>query len=85
MLESLDLGTIITVVIAAITMFAGGKWVLAKGKLKKIVNLMKEVFDVAKKLEAALEDDKITKTEVEGIKKELAEVKGAWKALVDKA
>lgn len=84
MLESLDLGMIITLIIGGVGTFASGAWLLIKGKLKKVVALGAEAIDVAKGLEAALEDDKIDKTEIESIKKELAELKGAWKALVSK-
>jgi hypothetical protein len=84
MLESLDLGTIITVVISAVTIFAGGFWLKAKGKLSKVVNLCRQALDVASTLEKALDDDKVSKEEIASLKKELAEVKMAWKALIAK-
>ena len=84
MLENLDWGTVLTVILAAVTTFAGGFWLKAKGKLAKIVKLFFEVYDVLNKFEVALSDDKITKDEIEGIKKEAAEVKAAFKDLISK-
>jgi Tfp pilus assembly protein PilO len=84
MIESLDLGTIITLVITAIATFAGGAWAIVKGKLKQVVNLARKAIDVATTLESALEDDKISKVEIEALKTDLAEVKGAWKELTKK-
>ena len=80
----LDIGTIITLVITAIATFAGGAWAIVKGKLKKVVALIKEAYDLVAAFESALQDDKVDKKEIEGIKKEFAELKGALKALVSK-
>ena len=84
MFENLDVGTIITLVISLAATFAAGAWAIAKGKLKKVVSLGREVVDIAATLEKALSDDKITKEEVQEIKKEFADVKAAWKALITK-
>jgi hypothetical protein len=82
MLESLDLNTVLTIVIAVVGTFAGGFWLKAKGKLSKVVKLGSETLDVATTLSKVLEDDKVTKDEIAALKKELADVKAAWKDLV---
>lgn len=84
MLENLDFGTIITVVIALLGTFAGGFWLKAKGKISKIVKLGSEAIEVATTLNKALEDDKISKEEIEQLKKESNDVKVAWKDLISK-
>jgi Tfp pilus assembly protein PilO len=85
MLENLDSGTIITIVLGIVTTFAGGFWLKAKGKISKLGKLFFESYEVVAKFEAALEDDKITKAEIESLKKEAADVKAAFKDLVSKA
>lgn len=80
----LDLGTIITLIITAAGTFFGGAWLFIKNKLTKVVKLGKSALDVAETLESALADDKITTEEIAAIKKELAEVKVAWKDLINK-
>lgn len=85
MLENLDLGTVISVILTGITVFAGGFWLKAKGKISKFVKLFFEVYEVISKFESALSDDKITKDEIEALKKEAADVKAAFKDLVSKA
>lgn len=84
MFESLDLGTIITIIISGIATFAGGFWLRAKGKIKLIINLLREGFELIDNLEKALGDDKITKAEIEELKADAARVKTAWKALSQK-
>jgi hypothetical protein len=84
MLESLDLSTLITIVLGLIGTFAGGFWLKAKGKLKQVVVLGSEAFDVIEVLEKALQDDKIDKKEIEALKKEAKEVRDAWKKLTAK-
>ena len=79
-----DWVSIVSVVLAAVSLFAGGFWLKAKGKLSKLVTLGTEAVDVVQALSKALEDDKITKAEIEDLKKESADVKAAWKALVSK-
>jgi hypothetical protein len=80
----MEIHTIITVALSVITLVAGGFWLKAKGKLAQIVTLVKESWDVLEHVRKALEDDKITKEEKEIIKKELDELKGAFKALIGK-
>ena len=84
MFENLDAGTIVTIVLGLVTTFAGGIWLKAKGKISKVITLGKECFDLLVKLEKALEDDKITKDEIKDLKNEAAQVKVAWKALIQK-
>lgn len=84
MIENLDLSTIITIVVAIVGTFAGGFWLKAKGKLSKIIKLGSEAIEVANTLNKALEDDKITKDEINQLKKEVADVKAAWKNLTNK-
>lgn len=84
MLENLDWGTVISVILTGVTVFAGGFWLKAKGKLSKVVKLGMEVMEVVTKFEAALSDNKITKEEIEDLKKEAADVKAAFKDLVSK-
>ncbi len=50
----------------------------------KYRNVLKELFDVFKALEHALEDDKITKEELQNIVKEAKEAMEAIKGLVKK-
>jgi hypothetical protein len=59
-------------------------WLKAKGKLAQIAKVVKEAWDVIEHVRLALEDDKITKEEKEAIKKEVEELKGAFKALIGK-
>ena len=80
----MELEVILTVAISVITLVAGGLWLKAKGKLAQIVTVVKEAYDVIEHVRLALEDDKITKEEKEGIKKEVDELKGAFKALIGK-
>jgi hypothetical protein len=80
----MELEVIITVVISVITLVAGGLWLKAKGKLSQIAKVVKEAWDVIEHVRLALEDDKITKEEKEAIKKEVDELKGAFKALIGK-
>ncbi len=80
----LDIGTIVTLIITAIATFAGSAWAFVKSKLSKVVKLGTEAMDVITILEASLEDDKVTKEEIDAIKKEIGEVKVAWKALTKK-
>ena len=78
----MEWSTILTIALGLISTFLTGFWATSKGKIKAFINLGKDVFDVAEKFESAIEDEKITKQEIEEIKKELAEVKESWKVLV---
>jgi hypothetical protein len=80
----MDAGTIITLVISGLTLFAGGAWAIAKGKLGEAKNLIKEAYDVVQVAVEAIEDDKITKAEIEKIKSEALEVKVAARVLFKK-
>ena len=80
----LDIGTIITLILAVLTTFLGGFWLTAKGKIKKVINAGKELLDVGTTLSDALADNKITAEEIDRLKKEWAEAKGAVKAIFEK-
>ena len=77
----MELETIITLVISVLGLFAGGFWMQGKGKLKKIYNLVSELLDVIDELNTALADDKLSKKELENIKIQFNELKGAFKEL----
>lgn len=80
----LDIATIIGAVVSVIAVVLGGLWTKGKGKLNKVKNLAVETVEVISKLDEALADNKVTKEEVEQLKKEAADVKIAWKALFAK-
>jgi hypothetical protein len=52
--------------------------------IKEMKNIGMQALDVATTLEKALEDNKVDKAEIDALKKELSEVKGAWEALISK-
>ncbi len=76
--------TLVSVGLGVLATVAGVFWGKAKGKLKAVANLSKEIFDLVKTATDALDDNKIDKAEVDAIKKEAIEVKAAWKVLVGK-
>lgn len=80
----LDIATIITLIISALGIFAGGAYLKAKGKLGQIKDLGKEAIDVLIAAVDAVEDDKITKEETEKIKKEAKEAAVAFNILIGK-
>jgi FtsZ-interacting cell division protein ZipA len=80
----MELSAIITGAIAVLGTVFGAFWKKAKGTLGKVFKLSSETLQLIEKLESALEDDKITKKEIEEIKKEAQDVKLAWKALTEK-
>lgn len=80
----MDASTIITLAISIITLFAGGGWLIAKGKLGEAKSLIKEAYDVVVVAVAAIEDDKVTQAEIEAIKAEALEVKVAARILFKK-
>jgi hypothetical protein len=84
-LQNLDIGTVITIILAAVTAFAGGFWLKAKGKLKQLVTLLFDVYELLSEVEKSLGDNKVTPEEIEGIKLKIADVKAAAKALISKA
>lgn len=75
---------IVSAVLFVLSSFLGTFWKKGKDKLAKIANLVKQTSELIDKASLALEDDKITSEEVEVLKKELADVKAAWKALFEK-
>ena len=84
LLQNLDLGTILTIVLGGIATFAGGFWLKGKGKLKEIANLVLEVYELLSEIERALDDDKVSKQEIEAIKQRIADVKEAFKKIITK-
>jgi len=81
----MDVLTIVSVVLGAIAVLAGGFWLKAKGKLSQAATLVKEAYDVVTKVNEILEDNTITKDELVELKKEAGEVKAALYALIGKA
>lgn len=75
-LDGGSLATIITLIIGALSAF----FVKIKPYIKKVVNLLKEVYQMAETMEKALDDDAISKAEIKAIKKEFGELKEAFKA-----
>lgn len=83
-LANLDGANIITIILGAIATFGGAFWIKSKGKLKDIAALAFDVFELLSEVERALTDDKISKEEIENIKIRIADVKAAFKKLVNK-
>lgn len=83
-MEGFDVWTIVSAVLGLVALIAGGFWLKAKGKIGQISALIREAYEVVQKLHLALEDNKVTKEEVDGLKKELADVKLAFLKLVGK-
>ena len=81
----LDIWTIVSAVLGLVAVVAGGFWLKAKGKIKQVADLIKEAYEVASALHAALEDNKVDKAEVDALKKELADVKAAFLTLIGKS
>ncbi len=78
----MDVGTIVTLVLAAFSALAGGLFLKAKGKLTQIKNVIKEGADVVIVAVNAVGDDKLTTEEIADIKKEAKEAVAAFKALL---
>lgn len=80
----MDWTVIVSAVLGVVAVVAGGFWLKAKGKLAQIASLVKEAYEVVAKINEVLADDKVEKSEVEALKKELADVKDAFKVLIGK-
>jgi divalent metal cation (Fe/Co/Zn/Cd) transporter len=76
--------TIVSAILGVVAMVAGGFWLKAKGKIGLIANLVKQAYEVVNKVFLILEDNTISKQELEELKKEAQDVKDALKALVGK-
>lgn len=85
MFENFDWTAIVTIVLGLIATVAGSFWLKAKGKLAQIVNLGKEAVEAAEYFEKILADNKVEKSEVEQAKKELKDVRDAFKVLIGKS
>ena len=70
----MEIQEIITLVLSALAIFAGGFWLKAKGKIAQLKTVITELTQLITALSAALEDDKISKKELENLKKEKNEV-----------
>lgn len=77
--------TIISAVLGVVAIAAAAWWAKAKNKLNDVKVLAKEAVDLVQVAVGALDDDKITKDEVESIKKEAQDVKSAWRSLIGKS
>jgi len=80
----MDWTVIVSAVLGLAAVVASGFFLKAKGKLNLVKTLGKEAVDVLIVAIEALDDNTIDKAEVEAIKKEALELKGAWKALIGK-
>jgi divalent metal cation (Fe/Co/Zn/Cd) transporter len=80
----LDIWTIVSAGLGLVAVVAGGFYAKVKGKLSSIIALGKEAVDLAQVAVKSLDDNKITKEEVEQIKKEALEVRSAWRVLTGK-
>ena len=83
-LQNLDLGTILTIILGGIATFAGGFWLKSKGKIKLVATLAFDVYELLTEIERALSDDKVSKEEIEAIKSRITDIKIAFKALISK-
>jgi len=83
-MENFDWTALVSILLGGVAIVASGFWLKAKGKLAQIAALVKEAYEVVAAINAALADDKISKEEVEGLKKELGDVKDAFFALIGK-
>jgi len=81
----LNVATIVSLVLAAISIFASVFYLKAKGKVTQSYLLGKEALDVVKTVVDALEDDTVTDEEIAALKKEAADVKAAFLALIGKS
>ena len=78
MLENIDWGNALNLVLGAVALLGGGLWLKAKGKLSQVRNVVKEGYEAIQTVVVALDDDKIDKAEQAAIKKEALE---AWVAI----
>jgi len=77
-----DVWTIVSAALGLVAVVAGGFWLKAKGKIAHVADLVKQAWEVVAKLSSVLEDDKVSKEEVDALKKELNDVKVAFKVLL---
>ena len=78
MLESIDWGSVINIVLLIVTTVAGGLWLKGKGKLAQVRNVAKEGYEAIEAVVNALADDKISAEEQVQIKTEALQ---AWMAI----
>lgn len=82
MLENIDWGNILNLVLGAAALLGGGLWLQAKGKLGQLRNVAKEGYEAIQVVVTALDDDKIDKAEQAKVKKEALEAWAAIKTLL---
>jgi len=80
----MDYTILITAGLALIAALFGLFYARAKGKLSQVASLAKEAVDVLQKATDILADDVVTKEEIEALKQEIAEVRGAFRLLFPK-
>jgi len=85
MFENFDWTAIGTIVLGLIATVASSFWLKVKGKLAQIVKLGKEAVEAAEYFEKILADNKVEKSEVDQAKKELKDVRDAFKVLIGKS
>lgn len=80
-LERIDFDSIITWVVTILGTIFAGAFSFVRTKLKKIIVLVKEFYEVLEATNEAIEDDNLTRDELKKIKKEIADFTAAFKAL----
>lgn len=76
--------TLVSVGLGLIATIAGVFWGKARGKLKQVVNLFKQVYELVDAVFKMIEDNTITQPELDILKKEAADVRVAFKELIGK-
>lgn len=84
LLQSLDLGTVLSIIFGAIATFGGAFWLKSKGKLKQVATLAFDVYELLNEVEKALGDDKLSKEEIVEIKSMIKKIKADFKLLINK-
>lgn len=79
-----DLGSVVTIVLGILATFFATYLAVAKNKLKQLIELGKQILEVAQALENSVADNKVDAAEIASLKKELNDVKVAWKILLGK-
>ena len=83
-METSTVLTLVSVGLGLIATVAGVFWGKARGKLKQVVNLFKQVYELVDAVFKMIDDNTITQEELDTLKKEAADVKDAFKALLGK-
>ena len=83
-METSTILTLISVGLGLVATVATVFWGKARGKLKQVVDLFKQVYELVDAVFNMIEDNAIDQAELDTLKKEAADVKDAFKALVGK-